>query len=83
MRCVGSEFAVGAAFELAEKRETREILLVDHSHFEYVVRAHFDAVALSFAGVAVNYRAIRARCCSTFFSRALGVFRGATSFLGI
>jgi hypothetical protein len=74
---------MGAAFELAEKRETREIPLFDHSDFESVIGADFDAVALSFAGVAVNYRAIRARCCSTFFSRALGVFRGATSFLGI
>jgi hypothetical protein len=74
---------VGAIFEFAEERKMREIPLVDHSHFENVVGADFDVVALPFTGVAVNHRAIYARGCSTFFSRALGVFRGATGFLAI
>jgi hypothetical protein len=83
VRGVSGESAVCAAFEFAEEREAREILFVDCSDFENAVGADFDAVAFSFAGVAVNHWAVCARGCSTFFTRTVGILCGAASFLRV
>jgi hypothetical protein len=64
---------MGGHSQLGKGGQLLEVAVVDASYFEYVVRAHDEAVSLRFASCVVDDRRPGARLCVAPFPGAFGV----------
>jgi hypothetical protein len=81
MRSVRREFPVSHALQFTQKRELREVRIIDPTHFKNAVRANLQAIPFSFTLVSIDDRLILARHRSALLARPVRVLRGPLGLL--